>query len=283
MERKRKGKRKEEKVLFTPGIEDFEEEAIIQALNKSIMDNWFVGATIGAIPVGILTAILLGTGVGVPIIGGAILLGGGTWAWKRFINGDKFFVQYRNHLRQLLDEDTERRRYELQQSLDAYGNKHACEQLEQFQNKIKVFIEILDMKFPDKNQLTYNRYYTIAQEVFLSGIDNLNEVLLIHKTLDAIDMNYIERSLMRIESREQDAATKRERSSLLQSKQNYKDQQQDIKNLIAQNEEALSKLDEAIVQVQDIKRSANNEGQLDMEASMEQLHRMAQQSYKFSH
>ena len=193
------------------------------------MDNWFVGASIGAIPVGILTSILLGTGIGIPIIGGALLLGGGTWAWKRFFKGDKFFDQYRDHLRQLLDEDTERRRNELQQSLEAYGNKHACEQLEQFQNKIKVFIEILDMKFPDKNQLTYNRYYTIAQEVFLSGIDNLNEVLLIHKTLDAIDMDYIERSLQRLEKREQDAATKRERSSLLQSRQQYLDQQQDIK------------------------------------------------------
>jgi hypothetical protein len=211
------------------------------------------------------------------------LLGGGTWAWRRFFKGDKFFDQYRDYLRQLLDEDTERRRNELQRSLEAYGNKHACEQLEQFQIKIRVFIEILDMKFPDKNQLTYNRYYTIAQEVFLSGIDNLNEVLLIHKTLDAIDMDYIERSLQRLEKREQDAATKRELSSLLQSRQQYQDQQQDIKNLMAQNEEALSKLDEAIVQVQDIKRSANNESQLDMEASIEQLHRMAQQSYKFSH
>ena len=283
MRRPGKNKQQEEKAVFTPRPEDFEEQAIIRALNRSIMDNWFVGASIGAIPVGILTSFLLGTGVGIPIIGGALILGGGAWAWKRFFKGDKFFDQYRNHLRQLLDEDTERRRNKLQQSLDAYGNKHACEQLEQFQNKIKVFIEILDMKFPDKNQLTYNRYYTIAQEVFLSGIDNLNEVLLIHKTLDAIDINYIERSLMRIESREQDAVTKRERSSLLQSRQNYRDQEKDIKNLMAQNEEALSKMDEAIVQVQDIKRSANNAGQLDMEASMEQLHRMSQQSYKFSH
>jgi hypothetical protein len=276
-------KQQEKKAVLTPRPEDFEEKAIIKALNKSIMDNWLVGASIGAIPVGILTAILLGTGVGVPIIGGALLLGGGTWAWKRFFKGGKFYDQYRDHLRQLLDEDTERRRHELQESLEAYGNKHACEQLEQFQIKIKVFIEIIDMKFPDKSQLTYNRYYTIAQEVFLSGIDNLNEVLLIHKTLDAIDIDYIERSLKRLERQEQDAATKRERSSLLQSKQQYYDQEQDIKNLVAQNEEALGKLDEAIVQVQDIKRSANNEGQLDMEASMEQLHRMAQQSYKFSH
>jgi hypothetical protein len=108
-------------------------------------------------------------------------------------------------------------------------------------------------------------------------------VLLIHKTLDAIDIEYIDRSLLRLEGREQDTATKRERNSLLQSKQQYQDQQLDIKNLMAQNEEALSKLDEAIVQVQDIKRSASNESQLDMEASIEQLHQMSQQSYKFSH
>jgi hypothetical protein len=283
MGRPAKNRQQEEKAILTPRPEDFEEQAIIKALNKSIMDNWFVGASIGAIPVGILTSILLGTGIGIPIIGGALLLGGGTWAWKRFFKGDKFFDQYRDHLRQLLDEDTERRRHELQQSLEAYGNKHACEQLEQFQIKIRVFIEILDIKFPDKNQLTYNRYYTISQEVFLSGIDNLNEVLLMHKTLDAIDLDYIERSLQRLERKEQDDATKRERISLLQSKQKFLDQQQDIKNLMAQNEEALGKLDEAIVQVQDIKRSANSESQLDMEASIEQLHRIAQQSYKFSH
>ncbi len=283
MGRPRNNKEQDENAGLKLRPEDFEEKAIIRALNKAIMDNWLVGASIGAIPVGILTAILLGTGVGIPIIGGALLLGGGTWAWKRYFKGDKFFDFYRDHLRQLLDEDTERRRDELQRSLEAYGNKHASEQLEQFQTKIKVFIEILDVKFPDKNQLTYNRYYTIAQEVFLSGIDNLNEVLLIYKTLDAIDMDYIERSLQRLEKREQEDATKRERNSLLQSKQQYLDQHQDIENLMAQNEEALGKLDEAIVQVQDIKRSSNNEGQLDMEASMEQLHRMAQQSYKFSH
>jgi hypothetical protein len=282
MARPRKKRQHTEEKILSPRVEDFEEKAIVTALNKSIMDNWFVGASIGAIPVGILTSILLGTGIGIPIIGGALLLGGGTWAWKRFFKGDKFIDQYRDHLRQLLDDDTKRRRDELQQSLDAYGNKHASEQLEQFQNKIEVFIEILNMKFPDKNQLTYNRYFTIAQEVFLSGIDNLNEVLLIHRTLDAIDLDYIDRSLQRLESREQDAAAKRERNSLLLSRQQYQEQQQDIKNLMAQNEEALSKLDEAIVQVQDIKRSANNEGHLDMEASIEQLHRMAQQSFKFS-
>ena len=282
MRRRKDNIQQEGKEVFKPQLEDFEEQAIIKALNRSIMDDWFVGASIGAIPVGILTAILFGTGIAIPIMGGALLLGGGTWAWKRFFKGDRFFDQYRDHLRQLLDEDTRRRRNELQQSLDAYGNKHASEQLGQFQNKIKVFIEILNMKFPDKNQLTYNRYYMIAQEVFLSGIDNLNEVLLIHKTLDAIDINYIERSLKKLETREQDAAAKREQNSLLLSKQQYQDQQLDIKNLMAQNEEALSKLDEAIVQVQDIKRSANNESQLDMEASIEQLHRMAQQSFKFS-
>jgi hypothetical protein len=274
-------KNKKEKPI-KPRMEDFEENAIISALNKSIMDNWVVGASIGAVPVGILTAFLLGSGVGIPIIGGAILVGGGTWAWKRYIKGDKFLDQYRDHLRQLLDEDTKRRRAELQKALDDYGNEHACEQLEQFQNKIKVFIEILDMKFPDKNQLTYNRYYTVAQEVFLSGIDNLNEVLLIHKTLDAIDPEYIERSLKRLQDYEQDPAVKKERNSLLLSRQQYNDQQQELKRLMAQNEEALSKLDEAIVQVQDIKRTANNESPLDMEASMEQLHRMAQQSFKFS-
>ncbi len=283
MEGQRHRQQRDEKAVFTPQIEDFEEKAIIKALNKSIMDNWFVGASIGAIPVGILTTILLGTGVGIPIIGGALLFGGGTWAWKRYFKGDKFFEQYRDHLRQLLDEDTEHRRNELQRSLESYGNKHACEQLEQFQTKIRVFIEILGLKFPDKNQLTYNRYYTIAQEVFLAGIENLNEVLLIHKTLDAIDLDYIERSLKRLGAREKEPATKREESSLLQSKQQYHDQQEDIKNLMAQNEEALSKLDEAIVQVQDIKRSANNSSLPDMDASIEQLHRMAQQSYKFSH
>ncbi|MCK7532841.1 MAG: hypothetical protein MZV63_18295 [Marinilabiliales bacterium] len=53
---------------------------------------------------------------------------------------------------------------------------------------------------------------------------------------------------------------------------------------MAQNEEALSKLDEAISAGAGYQNDRQiNEGQLDMEASMEQLHRMAQQTYKFSH
>jgi hypothetical protein len=95
-------------------------------------------------------------------------------------------------------------------------------------------------------------------------------------------MDYIERSMLRLEKRGNDTTAKRELNSLLQSKQQYLEQQQDIKDLMAQNEEALSKLDEAIVQVQEIKRSEINESQFDMEASIEQLHRMAQQTYKFS-
>ncbi|MCK7461934.1 MAG: hypothetical protein MZU84_07695 [Sphingobacterium sp.] len=67
------------------------------------MDNWFVGASIGAIPVGILTAILLGTGVGVPIIGGAILLGEEPGHGNASLRETGFFDQYKDHLRQLLD------------------------------------------------------------------------------------------------------------------------------------------------------------------------------------
>ncbi|MCK7532839.1 MAG: hypothetical protein MZV63_18285 [Marinilabiliales bacterium] len=105
-----------------------------KALNKSIMDNWFVGASIGAIPVGILTAILLGTGVGSAHHrrchpARRRYLGVEDDSLKETGSLTNTATTCVNSLMRIPNAVVT----ELQQSLDAYGNKHACEQLEQFQ------------------------------------------------------------------------------------------------------------------------------------------------------
>ncbi len=127
-------------------------------------------------------------------IGVGATLSAANWLWEYTVKGDKnanaFVAQYRSELEQRRREALR----ELVAELQALDDDQASRQLELFQQKYENFVEVLDRKLTP-GELTYNRYLSIAEQVFLGGLDNLENAALAIKSVSAIDVDRINKIL----------------------------------------------------------------------------------------
>ncbi|MFA6446019.1 MAG: hypothetical protein WCW14_02090, partial [Candidatus Paceibacterota bacterium] len=106
----------------------------------------------------------------------------------------------------------------------------------------------------------YSRFLGTAELVFKSGIENLDRIITILTNLRDIDRKALEKKItalgvnIRTNADQRTLVTLRERAKL------YDDGQEEIANLLASNEEALTELDKAGIAVGKIKVSSANSG-----------------------
>lgn len=77
-------------------------------------------------------------------------------------------------------------------------------------------------------------------------------------------------------------AVKKELDALLRSKESYGKLKNRIDEILAENETALTQIDQTTISISEITRNKNNEGQVDMENSMKALEEMAVRSTYYS-
>jgi hypothetical protein len=265
-----------------PTSTDFTESALNRALSRFSFGHWSFRYSF---------PILLGIGVYGLLFGysynlflltlGVIGFAISYLIYNQTIRAGKFKREYTNLLLRALEEKTEQK-LATSRSLVEHGLEHCASQLEQFKQKFEILVDILKTKF-DPDQLTYSRYYSIAKEVFLSGIDNLTDILIAQKTLNAIDVEYINQRLKEIGSKDQTSmATQKELDALKRSLASMDQQTAKINLLVAQNETALAQLDEASIAISNISKSKDKEAQIDMENSMKALAELAQRTVLYS-
>lgn len=265
-----------------PKASDFSEQALNKVLLQYSTNHWTVRYSIPVILGTAVFGLLFGFSFTIfLIILGIFGFGSISWVHQVFIAGEKFKKKYTQELRAIIEKYTEEKRANLKADLETYRNTHAIKQIELFEHKFQTLIDILKTKF-EPSQLTYERYYTIAQEVYLSGIDNLASILLAHKTVNSIDLNYINTRLNELPSNDSNKAILKERSALQRSKQSYENQLRKNEELIADNEAALTQLDDASISIAAINRPNEKESQLDMENSMKALAQLVEQSQYYS-
>lgn len=184
-----------------PSSKDFTQAAIKKALQRTAMDHWTFRYMLPALAGTALVGVLFGFSFPVfvamlGIVGGSAA----TFLYKTMFNNDAFSIDYIAKLHKIIDDYTVEKRDNLKEELNCLGQKHAALQLEQFDLKLETMVDVLNQKF-EKSQLTYQRYYSIAKEVYLSGIDNLNNIVIASKTMKSIDLTYIQYSLQEIEKK----------------------------------------------------------------------------------
>jgi hypothetical protein len=128
----------------------------------------------------------------------------------------------------------------------------------------------------DESELTYNRYLGLAQEVLLSGIDNLAAVSSALTTISDMDPDRIERQLGELRDQSNGEATAlRERLEL------YQQQRQKIEQMLQQNEIALTQLDKTQVAISDLD-TGRGESKVSMEQSMDDLIEITKRSEDYA-
>lgn len=266
-----------------PTSQDFTQKAIKKALMDTALDHWSFRYSLPAIAgTGIVGALF---GFSYPIF--LVMLGilGGTassFVYNTLFRGQTFEKEYVENLHKIIDKHTEEKRKNLKEDLLEFKNLHGARQLEQFDQKFEVLVEVLNQKF-DSSQLTYQRYYGIAKEVYLSGIDNLNRIMIASKTMNSIDLDYIDTTLKEVSRKDQNnMAVKKEVEALQRSRESYSNLKNKIDEILAENEAALTQIDQTTIAISEITRSKNNEAQMGMENSMQALEEMAMRSTYYS-
>lgn len=266
-----------------PTVYDFSPEAIRRALKRHARGHWTLRYSAMLLVLSALAGGLFGFSELVfTAIVGVIGLGGLSWVYNCYIQADNFEYRYVEQLQSAIQEQTERKRERLKEDLIEHECPDGAQQLDKFQAKFDSLTELLGDKL-DTGELTYQRYLGIAQEVFLSGIDNLAAAVSALKSISEIDVEYINEHLKRLRDSADpgDPEIQKEIEPLetrLGMRQNQLDK---IKHLLLENERAMTHLDETTVAIADMD-TGGGEAKVDMENSMKALAEITQRAQRYS-
>lgn len=192
-----------------------------------------------------------------------------SWVIQMFIRNEKLKLQYIQEIKQLAEKEIEKKNRQLSQDLIDINIVDAATQLEQFQNSFKNFVFILDQKFSPE-EIAYNRYYSIVQQIILAGMNNLQSIFLRKKNLMNCDLSEIKQTLKRLEGLKNPTSTQKSRVEELQKRIDiYNEESSEIDEILAQNEKALTSIDDVSRSI----ASINTDGNLsaNMESAMQDL------------
>jgi len=235
-------------------------------------------ATAGAL--GAFYALLFGTNIFALV---AMIAGGGftlfNWIYEYYIKGDahanQFVTAYRKEL--------EKRRVEalkhLEAELSEINNDEAVHQVSLFRRKYDNFQSILDRKL-DTTELTYNRYLSIAEQVFLNGLDNLENAAIALKSISTINVDRIQNEI----SKMQQGLSKNNEARIVELKARialHETQSKRVTELLLINERALTQLDQVAAKLANID-TRQNHAHVDMEDAMDELRRLIERADGYS-
>jgi hypothetical protein len=235
-------------------------------------------ATVGAL--GAFYSLLFGSNIitlVAMIAGGSVTLF--NWVYEYYIKGD----QHANRFVTLYRMELEKRRIDalkhLEEELSEIQNEQAVNQVLLFRRKYDNFQAILDRKL-DATELTYNRYLSIAEQVFLNGLDNLENAAIALKSISAINVDRIKKDIKALDQGQTKniEAQKVELNARLEL---HKTQLNRARELLLTNEKALTQLDQVAAKLANID-TRRNHAHVDMEDAMDELSRLIERAEGYS-
>jgi hypothetical protein len=212
---------------------------------------------------------------------GAGCVGLASWLVNYFVRNKSFASGYLARAHRALEERTRARLGELERELGELGLERGVHQLEEFGAKLANLKEILG-RVLDVNELTYGRYLGIAEQVYLSAIDNLHQAALSRQSIRTIDLAYVDARLRELEK---SAAPHDEAASEIESlrarRELHAEQLEKVEELLARNETAMTQMDMAAAAIAAIKTGPRS-ARVDFETAMGELTRLAETAQRYS-
>jgi hypothetical protein len=165
----------------------------------------------------------------------------------------------------------------LAEELEALDDTRPAYQLKAIQEKRDSLVGVLNSRL-EAGEMTYARYLSSAQHVYLATIENLHEVAVAEQSVSAIDDEYIDERLEELADQEGETATA-ERTSLEDRRSLRKTQEKKVAGLLAQNETAMTVLDRTATALADANIGRKPQ---DAEAAMKALQEMADRAGKYA-
>jgi hypothetical protein len=211
---------------------------------------------------------------------GAGCVGLASWLVNYFARNRSFATSYLERAHRALEERTRGRLEALERELGELGLERGVHQLEEFGAKLANLKAILGQVL-DASELTYGRYLGIAEQVYLSAIDNLHEAALSRQSISTIDLAYVDRRLREIEKGGVQPEEAAEFESLRARRDLHAEQLAKVEELLARNESAMTQMDMAAAAIAAIKTGPRS-ARVDFETAMGELTRLAATAHRYS-
>lgn len=222
--------------------------------------------------------------VGSPLIFGAAAAAGGIAALGFGVNfllrRDRIASEYLASANKAILAERELMLQNLEHDLKETGAREGVRQLERFQEKMDAFEEVLGDKL-GPHELTHARFLGVAEQVCLSGIDNLRGIALAARSSAAIDAGYIRGRIATLEKGGRGSgAQEQELAGLKEQLRVHAEHAAKTEERLAQNEQALARLDAALAAVAAM-RTEPDRAAVDMETAIDELSKIAQRAREY--
>jgi hypothetical protein len=252
-------------------LENFSQKAIQRAVRSRVFQSpsFLYPTAIGALS-GLAVGLL---GVSAPLIGltaAGIGLGIGGLAVQFGLRREKIGREYLAHMHEQMNNRRQHLLHDLTSRMQAIHFRQGMTQLQQLQLKFDNFVAILKQAL-DAEEITYGRYLGIAEQVYLSSLDNLERAVGALSSIKTIDLRHIDNRIGDIHA---DGvvtpAEETEKDSLNLRRDLHRRQLDKVADLVAQNERAMTRLDYTAAAIADMK-TRSGQASMDMETAMKEL------------
>ena len=169
----------------------------------------------------------------------------------------------------------------LEADLETLGSGQGVEQLRKLREQLDDLTEVLKRRL-NSGELTYGRYLTTAEHVYLSAVDNLRDVVVAMRSVSAIEPEYIDQRLRELRKiRDPGDEQKREVASLEQRGTLRDQQMRKAGELLAQNEMAMTGLVNTAAALADTK-TGKDRALIDAQTAMAELEMLAKRAGKYA-
>ncbi|MDC0662920.1 hypothetical protein [Marinobacter sp. SS21] len=213
-------------------------------------------------------------------LAGCALLAGVGWAWEFFGRGDTHANRYLERYRKGLETQRKEAINRLRQEFINLQVDEGSVQLTLFQRKFENFNHILNRKL-QPGELTYNRYLATAEQVYLNGLDNLEKAALALQSVAAIDSGMLNNKLQALQARPHEEVQET-RDQIEERLMLHQTQHQRVRQLLEQNEAALTRLDQVSTQLANTDLNSGKAA-MDMEQAMGELTRLIENAQQYAY
>lgn len=203
----------------------------------------------------------------------------GGWAFQYFARRDNYSQAYFADLHARLSREKKQKLSKLRKELKQVESHQGIKQLELLDVKYRNFEEILSSKL-EPTEMTYSRYLSIAEQVYLAVLDNLDKVFLTLKSISAVDKEHLDYRLKTLDD-EQSSQAEKEKETLKRRQLLHQQQLDRSADMILANERALTELDEVTAKIASVQMNKGR-ADLDLDMAMEELRRLAERSDKYA-
>ncbi|MBT6276382.1 MAG: hypothetical protein HOI95_19890 [Chromatiales bacterium] len=178
---------------------------------------------------------------------GAVLLA----IWPPLFARSSAWAAAQRHATDNLDRLAVERIQSLEQDLRKLGAQQAIDQLRGLRDKLASLTGVIEHRL-NAGELTFSRYLNTAKQVYLSAVDNLQEVVIALTSIDSLDRAALSEREQALHQRPDDSSAVRELESVQQRVRLLDEQNAKVAGLLADNEAAMTALTNTAAALADV-------------------------------